>query len=237
MIGLPLSHRLRLSATCPDGASSPQPTTDRNLIIILTFILGIASAWQLPPSFQMPFSLSGRPKSPPPKTTPRFSIQVDHPWIQENSGWLEKPFDTTTALCALDSALPKPLQRGLKSLPPADLFRHLNITNPFEYAHVNWKRVHHSLSAIENCPAAMQNIESLSVQIPVDDVGPRSLVELMDASRAKRISVLDSSAKRGYEPPPELTAAFVRVLQLMSNLSKLDWHMPAPGRSSSNATL
>ncbi|EPS36855.1 hypothetical protein H072_9677 [Dactylellina haptotyla CBS 200.50] len=142
-----------------------------------------------------------------PPRIPQFILDNQHPWIKENKYWIQRLPDSHHALCSLDSPYRPPQPSGITY--PKDLYTKLVIGDSLlSTDRAGWENARALLEELQKCPAALNDIENLQVDIyiPLD---------------------LDSDHKAS--PPPELLQLFVDVLNAMSNLRHVYWKTSGRG--------
>ncbi|KAJ9150697.1 hypothetical protein NKR23_g3382 [Pleurostoma richardsiae] len=127
-----------------------------------------------------------------------------HPWVTQNLKLLDDSPDPAGLLCDLSS----PLRTGGNDDQryPVELFRKLRIdNNELTEQRAGWKNAAARLLEIKACPAALEDVQGLHVDVFVHESGEfaESLV-----------------------PGDDLPALFADVLSAMPNLSMLYWNIP-----------
>ena len=167
---------------------------------VALFLAHLSLAFQLP--FQQALSQLFTTGSP----LPQFILDTEHSWLKGNSGYLEHLENPTQALCSLDSKLRPGNGAGKHQYPP-DLFSSLFVNNnKAGVSRPGWKNAGLRLREMLDCPAALNDVQSFSVNTWISD----------------------GSFGIGYpeppKPPKELPGLFVEALASMPNLQKLEWN-------------
>jgi hypothetical protein len=167
-----------------------------SLVALPTFYPGTREFWSdifgsIQPRFPEWFHLTTKSK------LPLFIHDLRHPWIEENLVWLEQRLDPTNDLCVAQSALQISDKEG--RIIPANLFTRLEIDNSrVGIKRDGWSNMQNRLLEINKCPAALQQVTYLYIDVYTDTSDPG-------------------------EKPSELLAD---VLSAMANLKKLRWGIP-----------
>ncbi|KAF2658106.1 hypothetical protein K491DRAFT_756364 [Lophiostoma macrostomum CBS 122681] len=166
----------------------------------------ILHAWNLPAPLQDVLKMVPGVRSP----IPQFMLDMDDPWLITNKDWLDKYPDVEITLCSKDSALWR--EGAQDRTPPEDLYRKIRIDN--NKAGINrpgWKNAKDRLNEIKACPAALDGVRHLYIDIYVHSGD--SLDNLL-----------------WYEsetPSPSIAKLFAEVLASMNNLERLDFGVSA----------
>ena len=132
---------------------------------------------------------------------PLFVHDFNHPWIKQNTTWLEQRPDPTSDLCVAGSALGNRKIEG--HAVPTDLFHNLEIVNQRTGTdRAGWINLRDRLNEISKCPAALQQVTYLHIDVYVGKEG------LMN-------------------PGEEIIQLLADVLSKMPNLKKLHWGFPS----------
>jgi hypothetical protein len=171
-------------------------------LLFYTFacLTAFSSAWKLPRFLQTMLQKG----LPAPSTIPRFILDTDHPWLEDNRQWLSKYPDVKDALCDKSSALWAAPEAAHKAIP-ADLFANLTIdNNKVGVSRLGWTNAVDRLREMRDCEAALQDAKYLKLDIYVHD---------------SEYSTFNEDTM----PPAELPHLFADVLSMMPNLERLDW--------------
>lgn len=142
--------------------------------------------------------LIGKPK------IPQVILDTDHDWLTTNKKWLDRYPDVRTAICSIDSDLwtrPTASERAL----PRDLLAHINIdNNKYGVNRFGWKNAVDRLTELSNCPAALEAVKTLHIEIYVF---------------SSKYDTWTESAM----PPAKLPHLLADVLSRMPHLETLHW--------------
>lgn len=176
-------------------------------LMMLSGFAALADSIRLPSIVQNVFGV-GQPAT---TTIPLFILDAEHAWVKENKRWLSRYPDIRHAICDTSSPLWQKATTGAK-IPPADLFHKLEINNNrVGISRLGWKNAAGRLREMNNCPAALQDVRHLHIDIFVHD--------------SKYSDYTEDSM-----PPPEVPQLFAEVLSSMTSLERLDFGVS--GRSS-----
>jgi hypothetical protein len=140
---------------------------------------------------------------------PPFICSVEHPWLEENRSWLERMPDPVKELCSHDGKL-----RPGGSLVPADLFRHLSVDSRHQTIdHDDADSAEANVRDISNCTAALQDVESVDVNIRMPYHYVRMLGDPMLDWKKSEVEPID----------PELPKLLAHLLGSLPRLSSLKW--------------
>lgn len=137
---------------------------------------------------------------------PQFIEDLNHPWIKENKQWLEQRPNPIRDLCDPDSPLRKGNEdgRGL----PLDLFHWLEVdNNRCGIQRSGWDNALQRLREIKDCPAALNDVQHLHIDIYLS-------------------GEMYGNAPEPPDPGVEISQLFVDVLSSMPNLKRIDWGIP-----------
>lgn len=167
-----------------------------SLFLAFLSLAGLSTANQ-PPHFVQSILQSRQ------SNVPQFILDADHPWLASNSEWLSSYPDVKKAICTKDSALWTSPTTPSHAIPD-DLFHRLTVGKFSGESRLGWANAADRLREMQNCTAALEDVNYLDVRIHVHD------------SPWYKI-------KEETLPPPELPGLFVDTLSRMHNLTRLDW--------------
>lgn len=142
---------------------------------------------------------------PWPSAIPLFILDTEHEWLKENKSWLSRYPDVRNAICDKSSALWQNADTDDKTLPK-DLFSHLKIDNnkADQESRLGWTNTADRLREMNNCPAALEDVRHLYIDIFVHDSQW-------------------SNYRENTMPPAEVPRLMAEVLSSMTNLQRLDF--------------
>jgi hypothetical protein len=169
-------------------------------LLILSCAAGLADAIRLPSVIQNVLGI-GRPKT---SAIPQFILDTEHPWLKDNKRWLSRYPGVRNAICDKSSPLWQNPATDAHILPQ-DLFHELGINNnKAGISRLGWKNLAERSQEMNNCPAALQDVRHLRLDIYAHD--------------SKWSDYAEDSI-----PPPEVPQLFAEVLSSMTGLERLDF--------------
>jgi hypothetical protein len=173
------------------------------LSTIFIALITPGNTWELPATFQKMFKVGSTP------TIPQFILDTDHPWIQDNKGWLSSHRNVERELCSKVSSLWRDGAHG--QTLPKDLFARINIdNNKAGISRQGWKNAAARLEELKICPAALEDATELYVDIYVHDS-----------------MYADFSERESTMPPSSLPKMFVDTVASIPFLERLSFGVSA----------
>ncbi|KAF2439574.1 hypothetical protein P171DRAFT_525421 [Karstenula rhodostoma CBS 690.94] len=100
---------------------------------------------------------------------PQVILDTHHPWLATNKKWLARYPGVRTAICTKESDLWSKPTTPERALPP-DLLATINIeNNKAGVKRFGWKNAAECFAELKSCPAALEAVQNLHLQIYVHD--------------------------------------------------------------------